>query len=86
MNLLNRLGQILIFLPTIFCFSYLLRPLLMMILIPGGLCLLAILGGKEVRRPLYAMLKTSLWPTSNKTKGRVMKRKQSIKRVNAQEG
>ncbi|MFA0141221.1 hypothetical protein AB4430_05410 [Vibrio kanaloae] len=76
MNTLNRLGQVLIFLPTIFCFSYLLRPLLMIILIPGGLCLLAILGGQEVRKPLYAMLKTSLWPMSNQ------KRKLSIKAVN----
>ena len=70
MNILNRLGQVLIFLPTIFCFSYLLRPLLMMILIPGGLCLLAILGGQEVRKPLYTMLKTSLWPTSNRTRNK----------------
>ncbi len=77
MNLLNRLGQVLIFLPTIFCFSYLLRPLLMMILIPGGLCLLAILGGQEVRKPLYAMLKTSLWPTSSRTQNRDIQRKEA---------
>nr|WP_256099354.1 hypothetical protein [Vibrio sp. Scap16] len=77
MNIFNRLGQVFIFLPTIFCFSYLLRPLLMMILIPSGLCLLAILGGEEVRKPLYAMLKTSLWSTSSRTQNRDIQRKEA---------
>ncbi len=56
MYILNKLGQGLIFLPTIFCFSYILRPILMVILIPGGLALLALIGGAEVRAELKAML------------------------------
>jgi hypothetical protein len=36
---------------------------------------LAILGGQEVRKPLYAMLKASLWPTSSRTKNRDIQRK-----------
>ncbi|WP_261882101.1 hypothetical protein [Vibrio pelagius] len=76
MNILNKLGQVLIFLPTIFCFSYLLRPLLMMVLIPGGLCLLAILGGQEVRKPLYAMLKASLWPRFDREKNQNIQREE----------
>ncbi len=52
MYVLNKLGQGLIFLPTIFCFSYILRPILMVILIPGGLALLALIGGAEVRAEL----------------------------------
>ncbi|GAJ74820.1 hypothetical protein JCM18905_552 [Vibrio sp. JCM 18905] len=62
MYVLNKLGQGLIFLPTIFCFSYILRPILMVILIPGGLALLALIGGgAEVRAELKAMLLEELF-------------------------
>ncbi|HBV75929.1 MAG TPA: hypothetical protein DEB62_05960 [Vibrio sp.] len=57
MNTLKRVGQYLIFLPWIFCFSYLLRPMLMLVLIPGALILLAMIGGKEVRKELRIMLR-----------------------------
>ncbi|MDN3611810.1 hypothetical protein ACODM8_18105 [Vibrio ostreicida] len=56
MSVILKLGQWFIFLPTIGFFSYILRPVLMVILIPGGLALLCILGGKEARQPLVAML------------------------------
>ncbi|ACY53403.1 hypothetical protein VEx25_A0159 [Vibrio antiquarius] len=56
MYVLNKLGQGLIFLPTIFCFSYILRPILMVILIPGGIALLALIGGAEVRAMLLEEL------------------------------
>ncbi len=46
-----------IFIPGLLCFSYLLRPLLMMILIPGALMFLAIIGGVEVRAALKKMVK-----------------------------
>ncbi|WP_394247579.1 hypothetical protein [Vibrio profundi] len=73
MNTLVKLGQSLIFLPAIFCFSYLLRPILMIILIPGGLCLLVILGGKEVRTPLFKMFQRTLFPfKQEKEEGRKM--------------
>ncbi|UUM30063.1 hypothetical protein [Vibrio japonicus] len=67
MKYLEKLAQFTLFLPAIFCFSYLLRPVLMVILIPGGLVFLAILGGKEVREELMKMIKEQLWssPTSS---------------------
>lgn len=64
MYVLNKLVQGLIFLPTIFCFSYILRPILMVILIPGGLALLALIGGAEVRAELKAMLLEELFGVS----------------------
>ncbi|WP_180700749.1 hypothetical protein [Vibrio parahaemolyticus] len=64
MYVLNKLGQGLIFLPTIFCFSYILRPILMVILIPGGLAILALIGGAEVRAELKAMLLEELFGVS----------------------
>ncbi|EGA68171.1 hypothetical protein VISI1226_15561 [Vibrio sinaloensis DSM 21326] len=50
----------LVFLPAIFCFSYLLRPVLMMILIPGALLFLAMIGGSEVRGAMKDMMKALL--------------------------
>nr|WP_040894939.1 hypothetical protein [Vibrio brasiliensis] len=52
-----QLCRWLIFIPGLFCFSYLLRPLLMMILIPGALAFLAVIGGKEIRSALKQMIK-----------------------------
>lgn len=66
MDFIKTFGQWLIFLPAIFCFSYVLRPMLLVLLIPGGLLLLAILGGQEVCQPLFAMLKEQLWPGSTR--------------------
>nr|WP_237668236.1 MULTISPECIES: hypothetical protein [unclassified Vibrio] len=66
MDFIKTFGQWLIFLPAIFCFSYVLRPMLLVLLIPGGLLLLAILGGQEVRQPLFAMLKEQLWSGSTR--------------------
>ncbi|KHD23857.1 hypothetical protein OH458_16445 [Vibrio sp. MarTm2] len=50
----------LIFIPGLFCFSYLLRPLLMLVLIPGALMFLAIIGGPEVRSAIMKMVKDSV--------------------------
>lgn len=61
MKYLEKLAQLIIFAPAIFCFSYVLRPVLMVILIPGGLVFLAIIGGKEVRKELIQMIKEQLW-------------------------
>lgn len=61
MKYLEKLVQIIIFAPAIFCFSYVLRPVLMVVLIPGGLVFLAIIGGKEVRKELIQMVKEQLW-------------------------
>ncbi|MCG9678636.1 hypothetical protein L1D23_10045 [Vibrio sp. Isolate24] len=49
-----------VFIPSLFCFSYILRPILMAILIPGGLLFLAIIGGSEVRKTMKKMLLPSL--------------------------
>ncbi len=71
MKYIERLAQLLIFLPTIFCFSYLLRPILMVILIPGGLVLLALIGGKEVRTEMVHMIKEQLWFNPTNSRNRV---------------
>lgn len=52
--------QWLIFIPSLMCFSYVLRPILMLVLIPGALVFLAVIGGKEVRAELVKMLKRML--------------------------
>ncbi|WP_038174974.1 MULTISPECIES: hypothetical protein [Vibrio] len=52
--------QWLIFIPSLMCFSYVLRPILMLVLIPGGLVFLAVIGGKEVRAELVKMLQRIL--------------------------
>lgn len=51
------LCQWFVFLLGLFCFSYLLRPLLIVVLVPGGLLLLAVIGGQEVRAEMKQMLK-----------------------------
>ncbi|PAU39065.1 hypothetical protein CKF94_06660 [Vibrio coralliilyticus] len=50
------LGQWLVFVPSLFCFSYILRPIMMVMLIPGGLLFLALIGGSEVRDALKQMM------------------------------
>ncbi|NOH63104.1 hypothetical protein [Vibrio sp. RE88] len=50
------LGQWLVFMPSLFCFSYVLRPIMMALLIPGGLLFLALIGGSEVRDALKQMM------------------------------
>ncbi|KJY93636.1 hypothetical protein TW84_03250 [Vibrio neptunius] len=57
---ITLLVQWLVFIPILFCFSYVLRPILMSILIPGGLLFLAIIGGAEVRKVMKKMLMSSL--------------------------
>lgn len=49
-----------IFIPSVFCFSYLLRPILMLVLIPGALMFLAIIGGAEVRTAIIKMIRESV--------------------------
>ncbi|UHJ62962.1 hypothetical protein [Vibrio furnissii] len=56
------LCQWFIFLPGLLCFSYLLRPLLIVVLVPGGLLLLAVIGGQEVRSEMKNLFKG--WVTS----------------------
>ena len=68
MNYLEKLVQIIIFAPAIFCFSYVLRPVLMVVLIPGGLVFLAIIGGKEVRKELIQMIKEQLWSSQTSSR------------------
>ena len=68
MKYLEKLVQIIIFAPAIFCFSYVLRPVLMVILIPGGLVFLAIIGGKEVRKELIQMIKEQLWSSQTSSR------------------
>lgn len=60
MYALNKLGQGLIFLPTIFLFSYVLRPIMMLILIPACLIFFALIGGKDMRRKLKVMVFSEL--------------------------
>ncbi|EJN6826699.1 hypothetical protein QNF03_000752 [Vibrio cidicii] len=59
-NLILKIVQWVIFLPGIFLFSYVMRPLLMLILVPGGLILLALIGGAEVRREIKLLFKELL--------------------------
>jgi len=68
MKYLEKLVQIIIFAPAIFCFSYVLRPVLMVVLIPGGLVFLAIIGGKEVRKELIQMIKEQLWSSQTSSR------------------
>ena len=62
MYALNKLGQGLIFLPTIFLFSYVLRPIMMLILIPACLVFFTLIGGKEMRREIKALVLSDLLP------------------------
>ncbi|EGR2795022.1 hypothetical protein BOO30_13090 [Vibrio navarrensis] len=59
-NLILKIVQWFIFLPGIFLFSYVMRPILMLILVPGGLILLALIGGAEVRGEIKQMFKELL--------------------------
>ena len=68
MKYLEKLVQMIIFAPAIFCFSYVLRPVLMVVLIPGGLVFLAIIGGKEVRKELIQMIKEQLWSSQTSSR------------------
>ena len=68
MKYLEKLVQSIIFAPAIFCFSYVLRPVLMVVLIPGGLVFLAIIGGKEVRKELIQMIKEQLWSSQTSSR------------------
>lgn len=55
MENLKRLVGAVIFLPFIFCYSYIVGPLLMAILIPGGvILLLLILGFKDGKKAFKA--------------------------------
>ena len=55
-KVVTLLGQWLVFMPSLFCFSYVLRPIMMALLIPGGLLFLALIGGSEVRDALKHMM------------------------------
>ncbi|MGY3686728.1 hypothetical protein ACXAAV_08670 [Vibrio coralliilyticus] len=55
-KVVTLLGQWLVFMPSLFCFSYVLRPIMMALLIPGGLLFLALIGGSEVRDALKQMM------------------------------
>ncbi|MCM5506890.1 MULTISPECIES: hypothetical protein [Vibrio] len=55
-KVVTLLGQWLVFMPSLFCFSYVLRPIMMALLIPGGLLFLALIGGSEVRDTLKQMM------------------------------
>lgn len=55
-KVVTLLGQWLVFMPSLFCFSYVLRPIMMALLIPGGLLFLALIGGTEVRDALKQMM------------------------------
>ncbi|WP_019275220.1 hypothetical protein [Vibrio coralliilyticus] len=55
-KVVTLLGQWLVFMPSLFCFSYVLRPIMMVLLIPGGLLFLALIGGSEVRDALKQMM------------------------------
>ncbi|KJY70648.1 hypothetical protein TW78_14325 [Vibrio coralliilyticus] len=55
-KVVTLLGQWLVFMPSLFCFSYVLRPIMMALLIPGGLLFLAFIGGSEVRDALKQMM------------------------------
>ncbi|AIU66507.1 hypothetical protein ABF162_05375 [Vibrio coralliilyticus] len=55
-KVVTLLGQWLVFMPSLFCFSYVLRPIMMVMLIPGGLLFLALIGGSEVRDALKQMM------------------------------
>nr|WP_242456907.1 hypothetical protein [Vibrio coralliilyticus] len=55
-KVVTLLGQWLVFMPSLFCFSYVLRPIMMALLIPGGLLFLALIGGSEVRDTLKKMM------------------------------
>ena len=59
-RLLLGLLRWLIFMPFLLCFSYVIGPILMLVLIPGGLILLTLIGGKEVRVSLVNTIKESL--------------------------
>ncbi len=50
----------LIFVPALLCFSYVLRPILMVVLVPGALLFLAVIGGAEVRGELKKLFKEML--------------------------
>jgi hypothetical protein len=50
----------LIFVPVLLCFSYVLRPILMIVLVPGALLFLAVIGGAEVRGELKKLFKEML--------------------------
>ncbi|NOI77112.1 hypothetical protein F0224_15605 [Vibrio coralliilyticus] len=55
-KVVTLLGQWLVFMPSLFCFSYILRPIMMALLIPGGLLFLALIGGSEVRDAFKQMM------------------------------
>ncbi|KFI10422.1 hypothetical protein F0223_00635 [Vibrio coralliilyticus] len=55
-KVVTLLGQWLVFMPSLFCFSYVLRPIMMALLIPGGLLFLALIGGSEVRDALKQIM------------------------------
>ncbi|NOI31281.1 hypothetical protein F0255_21570 [Vibrio coralliilyticus] len=55
-KVVTLLGQWLVFMPSLFCFSYVLRPIMMALLIPGGLLFLALIGGSEVRNALKQII------------------------------
>ncbi|ANW25474.1 hypothetical protein BA953_15395 [Vibrio coralliilyticus] len=55
-KVVTLLGQWLVFMPSLFCFSYVLRPIMMVLLIPGGLLFLALIGDSEVRDALKQMM------------------------------
>ena len=55
-KVVTLLGQWLVFMPSLFCFSYVLRPIMMALLTPGGLLFLALIGGSEVRYALKQMI------------------------------
>jgi hypothetical protein len=55
-KVVTLLGQWLVFMPSLFCFSYVLRPIMMALLIPGGLLFLALIGGSEVRNALKLII------------------------------
>lgn len=55
-KVVTLLGQWLVFMPSLFCFSYVLRPIMMALLIPGGLLFLALIGGSEVKDALKQMM------------------------------
>ncbi|WP_087018481.1 hypothetical protein [Thaumasiovibrio subtropicus] len=53
--------QKLLICPIFFVLAFVVGPLLMAVLLPGGLIMLAILGGKEVRKELGVLLRASLF-------------------------
>ncbi|WP_070965714.1 hypothetical protein [Vibrio sonorensis] len=60
-NPLLRFIQKLFYYPIIFAFSACMLTLIALVLFPGGIGVLAIIGGREVRADMFKAAKEALW-------------------------